>query len=233
MSDLLIGKRPVGTIGYIGGGAMVFEQFSWSMIQLVAMSHEYFLAPDTYVHLDRAIGSGQATGRNELVAKMQGEWLLQLDTDHDFEPDLAFRLLQPFENCHLDVLVGYYGYKQEPHNPVLYKYMDGKYRNILDWGGSEVKLLPIDAAGGGCLLVRASVFKRMREHFGVMPFDPCPPFHTDDFSFFERCRLLGIKCWAAPNIECKHLAVKGYGLSDFRREFAPAGSVSEVQAVVA
>src|SRR5689334_14256902 len=110
-TDIFIGKRPVGSIGYIGG-SMVFEQFAFSMIQMTAMLHEYYLKPGEYIHFDHGTGSGQNDARNELVAKAQGHWLLQLDSDHDFEPDLALQLLQIFEDCKLDVLVGYYAYKQ-------------------------------------------------------------------------------------------------------------------------
>lgn len=216
---LLGTPQPIGTVGYIGT-ALNFSQFTQSLAQMVGFSYETFVQPGQYLHLDSSIATSQIAGRNELVAKMQGDWLIQIDTDHDFEPDLAYRLLQAFEGERLDVLVGYYGYKQAPHNPVLYKYDGEKYRNILAWGDRSVNLIPIDAAGGGCLLVRASVFRRMREHFGVMPFDACPPYKTDDFNFFERCRILGIKCWCMPQVECKHLSVTGYGLDDFQSTFA-------------
>lgn len=215
-TNLLVGKRPVGTFAYIGTG-VGFDDFYWSFIQLVAMSYEYFIQPGTYVHIDHSCISGQITARNELVLKMQGDWLLQFDSDHQFDPDIAFRLLQLFEANNLDVLVGYYGYKSPPHNPVLYRYVDGEYKNVTSWGtpGLDVKLLPIDAAGGGCLLVRKRVFDAIKAEFKCLPFSPEAPFTTDDFSFFEKCRKLGIKSWCAPHIECKHLSINGYGLSDY------------------
>ncbi len=62
--------------------------------------------------------------------------------------------------------------------------------------------------------------------FKCEPFDPCPPYKWDDFNFFERCRRLNIKCWCAPHIEAKHLALREYGSEDYNpHQFEPATSI--------
>ncbi len=217
--------QPLGTVAYIAQ-PMVLEPFLWSFAQLLCASHEYACPPGFYIHPEHATGSGQIIARNELVKKMQGGWLLQIDSDHTFDPDLLLRMLTLFDGNNLDVLVGLYHMKEPPHNPVLYQYENGEYKGVLNWGSrKDVKLLPIDAAGAGCLLVRRSVFDRIREEFKCDPFDPMPPFKWDDFNFFERCRRLGIKCWCAPQIEAEHLAVRGYGSKDYDpRLFEPAST---------
>ncbi len=212
---MIIAKQPIGTVAYISSG-MVPEPFCFSFAQLIAGCAEYLCQPGQYVHPDHSTEPGQSSARNELVKKMQGDWLLQLDSDHTFDPDLLVRMLTLFEGEKLDVLCGIYHYKQPPHNPVLYQYQNGKYNAILDWEHKDqIKLLPIGAAGGGCLLVRRSVFDRIKAEQGAMPFDPMPPYKTDDFSFFERCRLLGIQSYCAPQIECLHLGTTGYGSADY------------------
>jgi GT2 family glycosyltransferase len=219
-TNLLFAKKPIGTVAYIGQ-PIGFEQFHWSFTQLVQFCYEYACPPGMYVHTDRSLGSGQIVARNELVAKMQGEWLLQLDTDHDFEPDLALKMLQLFEANNLDVLVGLYCYKQKPHNPVIFQYNEAKqeYNNIIGWkAGPELKLLPVHAAGAGCLLVRRRVFDRLIKEFGgAMPFSQIPgsSYLYDDFNFAEKCRKLGIKIWCAPNIEAKHLGIESKGMRDY------------------
>jgi len=232
MNSYLIGKRPVGTFAYIAKN-IIDEPFGFAFAQLVAASHEYFLQPGTYVHLDRSLGSGQIQARNELVQKFQGDWLLQLDSDHTFDPDLAFRMLQLFEANRLDVLVAPYVYKEMPHNPVIYQYVAGEkdpYKNMVSWGTPEmtVRLLPIGAAGAGCLLVRRGVFDRIRSEQGAEPFSPFGKFFTDDFSFFERCRVLGIKCWAAMTVECRHLRMSSVGMDDFDQSYAPGNATQNV-----
>lgn len=213
--DLILGRHPVGTVGYVGTPINP-EEFTWSLVQLVQFCYEYMLPPGTHLHVDRSVVSGQAGARNELVKKMQGDWLLQIDTDHTFDPDLVMRMIQLFEGQKLDVLTGLYHFKQQPYNPVLFQHVGKEYRAVVNWDHKEdVRLLPISAAGGGCLLVRRSVFDRIRKETGAMPFDPCPPYTTDDFNFFERCRRLGIKCWCAPQIEMKHLMWKSIGSGDY------------------
>lgn len=219
-------KQPIGTVAYISQ-PFVPEPFLWSFAQLLCCSYEYCCPTGGYIHPDHATGSGQILARNELVKKMQGDWLLQIDSDHTFDPDLLVRMLALFETNQLDVLVGLYHMKDPPHNPVLYQYQNGEYKAILNWGQRDtVKLLPIDAAGAGCLLVRRSVFDRIKAEFNCEPFDPCPPFKWDDFNFFERCRRMGIKCWCAPQIEAEHLALRAYGSKDYNpTQFEPSSSV--------
>ncbi len=228
---LLIGKRPVGTIGYISG-KMVSEEFMWSLMQMQAMSYEYFLQPGTYLHIDHSTVSGQVIARNELVAKMQGDWLLQLDSDHTFEPDLLFKMMRLFEAQNLDVLTGLYCFREPPHNPVLYQYHDGQYKNIVDWGGDgEAQLLPIDAAGAGCLLVRRRVFDKIRAAHDCMPFCQFGKFTTDDFSFFERCRVLGIKSYCAVQVDFRHMGMSKYGIKDFDKRYAVPVILQTAQAL--
>jgi GT2 family glycosyltransferase len=226
MADsLLFGRKPAGTIAYTAVNFML-ESFGWAYTQLLLLSNEY--SPSgTYIHPDHATTSGQINTRNELVTRMQGDWLLQLDSDHDFEPDLAIRMLNLFERHKLDVLVGFYCYKEAPFNPVLFQYVEtpdgGEFNGIVDWGSQQegsrkedIKLLPIGAAGAGCLLVRRAVFDRITQETGRMPFSAPEGYKNnfDDFNFFEHCRRLGIKCWCAPQIEVAHLRITGYGMSD-------------------
>lgn len=221
---MIVAKQPMGTIAYIG--SKIDEPFCYSFAQLVAACSEYVCPPGFYVHVDHSPEGNQITARNELVKKMQGQWLLQLDTDETFDPDILVRMLSLFENNHLDVLCARYHYRKPPYNPVLFQYDDGKYKAVLGWDRKdEVKLLPIGAAGAGALLVRRSVFDRIRKEHGEGPFDVFPPYKFDDFNFFERCRVLGIQCWCAPQIEVLHLGMTAYGGNDFKTdEYEPASS---------
>ncbi len=224
-TNMIVANQPLGTVAYIST-KVVDEPFCFSLAQMVAFSAQYATPPGYYLPGDHATEGNQITCRNELVKKMQGNWLLQIDSDHKFEPDLLVRMLSLFENNHLDVLSGLYHFKQPPHNPVLFQYDDGRYKAVLTWDRrDEVKLLPIGATGAGVLLVRRSVFDRIRKEQGEMPFNNFPPCKFDDFNFFERCRVLGIKCWCAPLIEALHMGMTAYGSGDYNSEtFEPASS---------
>ena len=220
-TTMMFGKTPMGTIGY-RAMPIGYDDFHWSLLQLCCFCYEYVCPPGTYIHFDRSVVSGQITSANELAQKMQGDWILMLDSDHTFEPDLILRMLELFEVNHLDVLCGRYHYKEPPYTPVLYQHMEGEFKNIVSWGNEKIKLLPIGAAGAGCLMIRRSVFQKLHEQFGELPFSICAPYTTDDFSFFERCRKAGIKCWSAVQVEAKHLTLRAIGLEDYNEKDAPA-----------
>jgi hypothetical protein len=74
----------------------------------------------------------------------------------------------------------------------------------------------VDAAGGGCLLVRKRVFERIEDELGEEPFARTPPL-GEDMSFFKRCERLGVKVYCDARIECPHLTVRPVTLDDYDR----------------
>ena len=213
---MLMGNKPMGTIAYMGGVHSVHELFCWSISQMVQYNAEYLAAPGQCVHYDHAQVSYHAYARNSLAERMRGDWLLMLDTDHSFDPDLAARMVHRMIRYNLDVLVGIYLYRNPPHFPVLYRWNpegEGSYEVIGSWDG-DPKVFEVGSAGAGCLLVRRSVFDRIRLELGESPFDISPPF-SEDHSFFNRLRKLEIKAYCDPTIECNHLAVKSLSLKDY------------------
>lgn len=193
----------LGTVAYMGGIQTLSEEFCWCWSQMCLYNERYFLEKTERIHYTRATVSFHALARNTLVRTMQGEWLLMLDCDHVFEPDLAARLLMRLERWKIDVLSGLYLYKEPPHTPVLFNF-DGKgMRRITGWG-PEVKLLKIDSAGAGCLLVRRSVFERMVTELKEWPFDIRGDY-TEDHSFFLRLMELGIPAYCDPAVESYHM----------------------------
>jgi hypothetical protein len=220
---MLIEKRPLGTIAYLGQGT-VPEPFCWSMIQLVQFCNEYLCKSGEYVHPDHATLSGQILMRNALVTRMQGDWIFFIDSDHNFDPDLLYRLLMLFEGHNknkekLDVLGGMYQFKEAPHAPVAWMYHEAtdSLRQIAQWDRTQ-PLMPVDCLGAGCLLIRRTAIERLVEHYNDLPFNPIGKYNTDDFDFFERCRRIGIVSWWAPRIEVQHMRWQGVKLEDYKPE---------------
>lgn len=213
----VIGKNINGTVAYMGGVMSLPEPFVHSWTQMVQYNYEY-LEPIKY---DRATVSYHSFARNSLVDNMQGDWLLQLDTDITFEPDLLGRMLHKMDKFGIDVLSGLYLYKSSPHPPVAYNYdPKKKEKQILgDWQ-KDADLIPLKSAGAGCLLVRRSVFDRIRST-GEGPFDiyfDSKSALSEDHSFFERCWKLDIPVYAAPDIWVNHLMYKELKEDDFDRQ---------------
>lgn len=209
---MLLSKRPIGTIAYMGGVMSLPEPFVWSWTQMVQYNTEYVCESGEYIHYNRATVSYHSFARNSLADNLQGDWLLQLDTDITFEPDLLARMLYKMDKFNIDILTGLYLYKSPPHPPVAYGYDPKTKQKVMlgDWQ-KNADLVPLKGAGAGCLLVRRNVFERIKSELNESPFDiymdDKSPL-SEDHSFFERCWKLKIPVYAAPEIWVNHLTYK-------------------------
>lgn len=212
---MILGNKAIGTVAYLGGLPALLESFCWSWGQMIAYNAEW-VEPGRYVHYERSTFSDHAPARNNLVSSFLGDWLVQLDTDHAFEPDLINRLVWTADNLGLDVLSGIYQMKQSPHVPVIYQWIGPDdapgLQPMASWD-KRLKVVQIGSAGGGCLFVRRSVFDRIVNELNEQPFDRLNSY-SEDHSFFLRLKRLDIPAYAALNIECNHLRVTPVTLDD-------------------
>ena len=211
----MIGNKAIGTVAYMGGLPAILEAFAWSWGQMIAYNAEW-CGSGTYVHYERSTYSDHAPARNALASRFLGNWLIQLDTDHAFEPDIVARLVHYADSLNLDVLSGIYLMKNEPHLPVLYQWTgpeDAPGLQPLATWDKRLKVVEVGSAGGGCLFARRKVFDRIVNELKTEPFDRIHPY-SEDHSFFLRLKQLKITAYAALNIECNHLRVTPVTLDD-------------------
>lgn len=221
---MLLASKALGTVAYMGGLPALLERFCWSWGQMIQFNSEYFQSDGKYVHYMKSAISDHAPARNNLVAKFLGDWLVMFDTDHEFEPDIVSRLVRLADAYDVDVLSGVYQMKTAPHVPVLFQWVklsessdELGLQPMIKWQDGA-QLVQIGSAGGGCLFVRRSVFDRMAiEWPQEAAFDKIAPF-SEDHSFFIRCRKLGIKAYAAMNVQCNHLRIVPVTLDDLHAE---------------
>lgn len=213
-----VGKKTIGTVAYLGGVMSLPAPFVHSWQQMIEYSNEYIINPDERIEYTRATVSYHSFARNSLVDQMKGDWLLQLDTDISFDPDLLGRMVNMLEKFNVDVLAGIYLYKSEPHPPVAYAYDPKKKSKVIlgDWD-RKADLQLLRSAGAGCLLVRKSVFDKIKSASNCSPFDiyvdkDGSPL-SEDHSFFERCWDLKIPVYGTVEIMANHLIYKE--LKDF------------------
>ena len=216
---MLISKKPIGTMSYLGGVYAVPELFCWFWGQTIDYTKEYLCKPDEYVHLLRSISSYHITARNNLSRNFFGDWLLMMDTDQIAEPDIVARMVTLMYEKDLDVLTALYRYKAYPFLPSVYHYNGCAFDVVseLNWNAD---LVPIDCCGAGTLLVRRRVFDRIRGELHEEPFESLGVTGgserlSEDFSFCERLRRLGIQLWLAPKIYSRHLMVKPIENEDY------------------
>lgn len=209
-------RKCIGTISYMGGVMSLPEPFCWAWSQMRDFSRDALCGPNEYIHASRAEVSLHDSARNHLADTMRGEWLLMLDTDLDFDPDLCARLVRILNRYDLDVLTGVYCFKRPPYTPVVYYWNEESERTeIIGQFDEDFELTEVGAAGGGCLLIRRRVFEKIKALTGERPFDrmPAPNWkgatHGEDHSFFHRLRQCGIKAYCPPRVHAYHLRYEG------------------------
>lgn len=190
------------------------SQFTDALVNMLQYSQQTLCSQDEYIYYDYARISYHESGRNTLAADFVGDWLLQLDTDHAFAPDLLERLLLAKSSVSARVISGIYGYKVSPHSPVAHQWNkpddpnDYTFTALTHWDRTK-NIIEIGPCGGGCLLVDRSVFDEIEQKLGQQPFSIIPGL-SEDYSFFLRCKLCGIKTYLATRVQAHHLAPRHF-----------------------
>lgn len=150
------------------------------------------------------------TARNEVCRMFLDEsdhdYLLFLDADMRHPGDVAHRLLVH----QVPIVTGRYQMRKPPfHTVAMRKTGEGPhdYKAIEDQHG----LVPVDAAGAGCLLIERSVLEDMRQIFGDNWFQyQAGPKGlrtvSEDMWFFEKAREIGIQAHCDLDVVCTHVA---------------------------
>jgi len=204
---MLFGKTNIGTCSYLGGIMSIPEPFMHAWQQMIEYNNDYLVEQNQKIYYTRATVSYHSFARDTLTESMQGDWILMLDTDIIFEPDLAARMLHKMNKHNIDVLTCMYPYKSYPHPPVMYGYdPKRKTKFILGAWDKNAEIMQIYAAGAGCLMIRKKVIDKIKSK-GESPFAIIEPM-SEDHSFFERLRKFKIKAYCATDIKIEHLTYR-------------------------
>lgn len=223
---MILGRKAIGTVSYMGGVLAVAEEFLWSWGQMIQYNQECLCNEREFVHTARVKYSDHAPARNTLAREFLGDWLLMLDTDHQFEPDICKRMLHRADvlakhfGIDVDVLAGFYQFKTPPHSPVVWVWdkPEGEDRKVVPLAtyDKNCKLLEIAAAGAGALWVRRGVYNRIQNEFNTEPFTRLEGGPSEDHSFFSRLNKLGIKAYCDPRIQSHHLRMHAITEDDYK-----------------
>lgn len=213
---------PVGVIGFMAGIPHQATPHYRAALYLVAETSIAFSRRGQTLELAFPTTTDHAQSRNQLAqlaCDLDAEWLFMGDCDQTFPPDAIVRMADSMAAANLDVLSGFYCFKAPPYLPVLYTYDEalGGFRQLVNF--PREKIFRVEGTGGGCLMVRTAVFRRIAEELERKPFDnratPTMPWIMEDLSFALNCRDLGIPLWCDPSIESKHLATIEVGYREF------------------
>lgn len=155
------------------------------------------------------MGSLVYTSRNELAKwaiKNEADYVLWLDSDMVFDPDLLERMQKTLQDNDLDILTGLYFRRTSPYTPVLLDklepYKTGwKHHDMTDI--PESGLFEVAGCGFGCVLMSTEVLMSVQAKHGYM-------FHPmnnggEDISFCWRARDCGYKIMCDPELICGHV----------------------------
>lgn len=180
-------------------------------------------AGDTQVGFE--IGSLVYFSRNNLAKaaiKAEADWVLWLDSDMTFPPDLLQRMLKICEENSLDFLSGLYFRRNPPYSTVLYDRLEATENGASFTTLESVPdgLFEIGGCGFGGVLMKTDVIMDVMGKFKRM-FDPLDGL-GEDLSFCWRARQCGYKLYCDSSLEMGHV-----GYAEITREYFDAWRKNE------
>lgn len=129
-----------------------------------------------------------------LLADPALQWLMFIDDDQTFAPDMLMRLLSREK----PIITGTYLIRKWPFNVCAFWKWDGDGATpqgipvVLRPGVTGTH--PIVAAGAGCLLIQRSVLETIPKPWFDLTYSE-PDMLAEDFSFFRRVHTTGVTPW--------------------------------------
>lgn len=164
-------------------------------------------AGDTMVGFE--VGSLVYNARNNLARqaiKAEADWVLWLDSDMVFAPDLLQRMLTVCTENKIDFLTGLCFRRKPPYTPCLFDRLEKIGR-----GASYTSLMSVPDGRfqvGGCgfagVLLSTDVLMSVAAKFDGRMFDPMDGF-GEDVAFCWRARQCGYDIWCDSSIELGHV----------------------------
>lgn len=164
-------------------------------------------AGDTVVGFE--VGSLVYIARNNLARqaiKAEADYVLWLDSDMVFSPDLLQRMLKVCQENNIDFLTGLAFRRKPPYTPCLFDKLEK-----IDKGASYTALVSVPDGRfkvGGCgfagVLMTTDVLLSVMAKFDGQMFEPMKGF-GEDVAFCWRARQCGYDIWCDSDIELGHV----------------------------
>ncbi len=155
------------------------------------------------------VGSLVYNARNNLARqaiKAEADWVLWLDSDMVFRPDLLQRMLKVCTENDIDFLTALCFRRKPPYTPCLFDRLEK-----VDKGASYTTLMSVPEGRfqvGGCgfagVLLSMDVLLSVAARFNGRMFDPIDGF-GEDVAFCWRARQCGYDIWCDSEIEMGHV----------------------------
>ena len=157
------------------------------------------------------------TMREHLVLsakKWEADYLLWLDTDMTFPPDMIARMLAHFDEIEtLEAVTGLYTWKKPPFLPHVYTHLleNGKFSVA---GGFPLKEpFKVAAAGYGCLMIKAHCYPDAIRPWFEMKVENDEIVYGEDLYYFKKVNPISMIC--DPTISCGHLTENSFDINAY------------------
>ena len=220
--------EPIGTIAI-----PVRDHVNAATMTSVVMTDFSWLPPGKTVDHHIVQGSILTSQRNECIQRMRGDWLLFIDDDMIWSPEMVGRLVLEREEQDLDILGGLCFGRHVPYQPTLYmreKADSGGYHPMETW--SEGTIVEVDATGCAFLLIHKRVFEmiaggpmppyehRMREGGPPPNFFRWEGLMGEDIRFCQEAKAAGARIWVHTGIKIGHMSEVQITHADFLAQLA-------------
>jgi GT2 family glycosyltransferase len=207
-------------VGWSDNGS-VHGIFAFSLLRMQQM--ELALPSDEYdfVMPQRTSGLYVQQNRNELVKTLldsDADWLLQLDGDESFRPELLRMMMRTASENFRPIVVGLYSNVSSIdasgvdggimiNNMIYGETEHGEYMPIEP--PEDLVPFEVHAAGTGVMLVHRRVFETIEEPWFWVEMFQSPAkadwqFMNEDIAFCRKAREAGFKIWCDPLAEVVH-----------------------------
>ena len=142
-----------------------------------------------------------------IALEERADYILFLDSDMVFQPDLLKALLKDAESGK-DLVTGLCFRRRPEYNPAIWKRIrmglpgESVIEEFDDY--PEGELFEVDGAGMAAMLIRATVLKEIFETQKAL-FAPIPGY-GEDVSFCLRARKAGFTIWCDSRVKVGHIA---------------------------
>lgn len=193
------------TVAICTGGTMRSE----TVTSLVG-AMDVIRANGVTAYLAIQIGGYVAVNRNELVetARKNGSThIMFIDNDQTFKPSAIQRLLDHDK----DIVCAPYNARPAPGQQVVsvVKMLDKNGNLPMDGGNREFELgaglTKVGGSGTGFMLIKMSVFDKLKKPYFREWQDENNVHHTEDIDFCTKARKEGFNIWVNPTIPIGHV----------------------------
>lgn len=233
--QLLTGHRdglPIGTVAI-----PTRDNVSAALFISLMNTDWSFLPPNRPINWSIIQGSILPAQRNELVQRMQGDWILFIDSDMSFPTTAIQALIAAREEGDYDILGGLCFQRVPPHQPTMYmreQPTSGGYLFLEDWDSDVVE---VDGTGLAFVIIHRRVFERLVQQLDERPDFIWPPLFErlktrppdffrwiggvgEDLRFCQDAKATGSRIFVDTRIEIGHVGTTTFDRTSFLRELA-------------